>query len=114
MIIEFMMDEKKIYDLIMSSYVIPTERKFVLISAIKRKTIPQDKLKQIISLLEESQEQIEAKKEDIIEKSKIKFYKVAKKCTEKALINLRKTNIKIKEAVSKKKEWNPDDILDNI
>ncbi len=108
------MDEKKIYDLIMSSYVIPTERKFVLISAIKRKTIPQDKLKQIISLLEESQEQIEAKKEDIIEKSKIKIYKAAKKYTKKTLINLKKTKIKLNEVVSKKKEWNPDDILDKI
>ena len=85
-----MMNEKEMQDLIMSSYIITIEQKLVLISAIERKAIPEDELKEILSKLEDAQKKINEKRDEIIKKAKINFNKTLKKVDDNTIINLQK------------------------
>ncbi len=109
-----MMNEKEMQDLIMSSYIITIEQKLVLISAIERKAIPEDELKEILSKLEDAQKKINEKRDEIIKKAKINFNKTLKKVADNTIINLQKVGLAVNETLMNEKEWNPDNILDHI
>ncbi len=99
-----MMNEKEMQDLIMSSYIITIEQKLVLISAIERKAIPEDELKEILSKLEDAQKKINEKRDEIIKKAKINFNKTLKKVADNTIINLQKVGLAVNETLMNEKE----------
>lgn len=98
------MDKEYIYQLIMSSYVLSTEKKLILISAIERDTIDEDKLKEIVETLEKAKEEIDTKTEKLLNEAKKNYYNLLSKNIKEAEQQLQKINLETSEVLVKEEE----------
>lgn len=108
------MDIEYITQLIMSSYVLPTKEKIMLISAIKKNEIEKDKLNNIIKQLENIKKEIDWKTDKIINNIKKIQLKNRNKKIPEIKTRTKIIDIQVKEEKAKEKEWNPDNILQSI
>lgn len=108
------MDKKYISELIMSSYILSIDKKLTLISAIERGAISENNINEIVNVLKTAKDEIEWKTEEILNRTKRNYYKLLEKNINDAKLKLQKINLEADELLVNEKEWDPDNLLNQI
>ena len=100
-----------LYNLIASLYIIPKKTRLILINSVKKKTISENKLMEVLIDFKKAQNEIAKDTKNIKEIARMKYINVIKKSINNSIIRLQQINLEIDESIFNEQEWNPDNIL---
>lgn len=103
----------KLKDLIMESYVLSTEKKLQLISAIKKWNIDSTELEKIIKFLINNKKAIDNATNKYIENMKKEYNKYLRTKIPEIKKNINMTKLKADEIIYEESKWDPENILNN-